>query len=87
MSLLQDVRFTDKQLGEIGRFFFVITKNRVGLLGQIQLSNGEFVLVPVLSTENRYYHFEPRTPKEIGLLPNTALVVVRRFGTLQFDSI
>jgi hypothetical protein len=87
MSLLQDVRFIDKQLVEVGKFFFIITKNRVGLLGRIQLSDGEFVLVPVLSTENRYYHFEPRTPEEIGLLPNTALVVVRRFGALQFDSI
>jgi hypothetical protein len=86
MSLLQDVRFVDDQGIDVGNLFFAISKTRVGLIGRIQLFDGRNAWVTVLSTENHYHPFEPKTAQDIGVAPNTALTVVRRSGLLRFES-
>jgi hypothetical protein len=85
MSLLQDIRFVNEQKTEVGKLLFIISKTKVGLLGQIRMPNEDIVMVPMLSTDNHYHPFEPQTPQELGVAPNRAITVVRRAGVLRFE--
>jgi hypothetical protein len=87
MSLLQDARFVDEHKAEVGKLLFLISKTKVAIGGTIRMPNDDPLAVTMLSTDNRYYPFEPRTPQEIGIISdsNSVITVVRRSGVLHCE--
>lgn len=86
ISLLQSARLVDDSGNNLGTLQAVLDEERLGLFAGLLRSDGTQVVVPVLTTPNRYQRVVRHDPRDLAVMPNTAFSLIRVRGELRMHS-